>query len=302
MPNNNELSVVILNYNTKTLLKKSLETLFNSLREVYGVRVIVVDNASTDDSVNWLKENYPQVEVIKNSKNLGFAAGNNVALKKCQSAFILLLNPDTELSVETVKIMLDYMKKNPEVGVSTCRINLKNGLLDDACHRGFPTPWNAFCHFSGLGRIFPQSKLFNGYHLGYQNLNKIHEIDACCGAFMFVRKEVGRKLNWFDEDYYWYGEDLDFCYRIKQTGAKIIYNPQTSILHWKGAASGMKKASEKITTADDATKKRAVLASIEAMKIFYQKHYVKKYPKFLNRLVMIGINFLEQRRLSKLKI
>lgn len=298
----NELSVVILSYNTKDLLNKCLLSVTRAIGKREDIEIIVVDNASTDGSIEMVEQRYKDVRILRNKKNLGFASGNNRALKKCQSRFVLLLNSDTEILPETLDVILKYMNNNTHVGVATCLIKLKNGQIDDACHRGFPSPWNALCHFSGLGKIFPQSVIFNGYHLGYQNLDKIHEIDACCGAFMMIRLEVGQKLKWLDEDYFFYGEDLDFCYRVKQLGWKIIFNPETSIIHWKGVSSGMKETSRDITKADEETKRKAVSASTQAMKLFYQKHYVQKYPRILTKAVLAGINFLEQKRLSDLKM
>jgi len=297
----NELSIVILSYNTKDLLNKCLLSVTKAIGKRQDIEIIVVDNASTDGSAQMVEQRYKSIEILRNKENLGFAGGNNIALKRCQSRFVLLLNSDTEILPEALDIMLEYMNNNLQVGAATCMIRLKNGQIDDACHRGFPTPWNAFCHFSGLGKLFPLSTLLNGYHLGYQNLDKIHEIDACCGAFMMIRQVVGQKLNWLDEDYFFYGEDLDFCYRVKQNGWKIIFNPEASIVHWKGVSSGMKETSSEITTADKETKKRAVSASIQAMKLFYQKHYVKKYPRILTKAILVGINLLEQNRLKSLE-
>jgi len=247
-----------------------------------------------------IKKKFPNVNLISSKKNLGFAAGNNLGIKMAVGEYVLLLNPDTEIEINTFKIMIDYLKSNPKVGAATCRVELKNGKLDDACHRGFPTPWNAFCHFSGISQLFPNSCFLNGYHLGYQNLDKIHEIDSCAGAFLLVRKEIGDSINWLDEDYFWYGEDLDFCYRVKQKGWKIMYVPIIKILHWKGASSGIRQESKNISNASLETRKKAVMASTQAMRLFYQKHYLKKYPSIITGFVLFGINYLEKRRLTKI--
>jgi len=271
-----DLSVLIVNFNTKELLQRCLESINNSEKESYQFEVIVVDNASSDQSAEMIKKKFPNVNLISSKKNLGFAAGNNLGIKMAVGEYVLLLNPDTEIEINTFKIMIDYLKSNPKVGAATCRVELKNGKLDDACHRGFPTPWNAFCHFSGISQLFPNSCFLNGYHLGYQNLDKIHEIDSCAGAFLLVRKEIGDSINWLDEDYFWYGEDLDFCYRVKQKGWKIMYVPIIKILHWKGASSGIRQESKNISNASLETRKKAVMASTQAMRLFYQKHYLKK--------------------------
>ncbi len=286
--------------------------------------IIVVDNNSTDGTKEYLKEiqekrnlaasggrnlsrqgrdeikisrsKFPNFKVIFNNDNLGFAKANNQGIKIAEGKYILFLNPDTIVLPETLPFMLEFMKKNPAVGVATCRVELVDGKLDEACHRGFPTPWNAFCHFSGLEKLFPHSRLFAGYYLGYLDLNTTHEIDSCVGAFMLVPRLVGEKIGWWDEDYFWYGEDIDFCYRVKKAGFKVMFVPKVKIIHYKGASSGIKKTKSK---ADFKTREKAMLASTQAMRIFYQKHYRGKYPKPIEKLVFWGINLLEKASVRK---
>ncbi len=265
--------------------------------------IIVVDNNSNDDSVEMLENLKLKIEnlklkIIVNNNNTGFAKANNQGIKKSRGKYVLFLNPDTIVLPETLPFMLEFMKKNPAVGVATCRVELVDGKLDEACHRGFPTPWNAFCHFSGLEKLFPHSRLFAGYYLGHLNLNTTHEIDSCVGAFMLVPRLVGEKIGWWDEDYFWYGEDIDFCYRVKKAGFKVMFVPKVKIIHYKGASSGIKKTKSK---ADLKTKEKAMLASTQAMRIFYQKHYRGKYPKPVEKLVFWGINLLEKARVRKIK-
>ncbi|MCJ7793291.1 MAG: glycosyltransferase family 2 protein [Candidatus Marinimicrobia bacterium] len=291
------LSVIILNYNTHVFLQACLRSLAKSQKEKITLETIVVDNASTDGSGEMVKENFPEVKLIMNKKNIGFAAANNQAVKKAKGQYLLFLNPDTLVQPETLKTMVKYMKKNPKTGAATCRVELTNGQLDYACHRGFPTPWNAFTYFSGLAKLFPKSKLFSGYTLSHLSLQKTHPIDSACGAFLMVRREAGEESHWWDEDYFWYGEDLDFCYRLKEKGWRIDYVPQTKIIHYKGAASGIKKHSQKLATATKETKKRAIKASTEVMRVFFQKHYQNKYPQPIYWLVMSGINLLEKYRM-----
>ena len=290
-----DLSIIIVSYNTKNFLRRCLESLSPNKE------IIVVDNGSVDGSVEMVSKDFPQLKLIKNKKNLGFAKANNLAIKKASGRYILFLNPDTVVQKNTLKTMVKFMEENPQVGAATCRVELPNGQLDQACHRGFPTAWNAFCYFSGLGKLFPKSKIFAGYSLTCLPLDKTHEIDASAGAFLIVRREIGESLNWFDEDYFWYGEDLDFCYRLKQKGWKIMFVPTTKIIHWKGAASGIKKHSQKISSAKKQTRIKATKASIEVMRIFFKKHYQNKYPRFVYWLVMLGIKLLEKIRLSRIK-
>ncbi|MEK7450404.1 MAG: glycosyltransferase family 2 protein [Patescibacteria group bacterium] len=282
-----DLSIIIVNYNTKSFLKNLLDSIKKSVSKRITYEVIVIDNASTDG----LPTETLSFKLIKNKENLGFSKANNQGIKASQkSRYLLFLNPDTVMQNNTVEEMIKFMDAHRDAGAATCKIVMPNGEIDDASHRGFPTPWNSFSYFSGLSKIFPKSKLFNGYNLGWMNFGKVHEIDACAGAFMIVRREAGEAIGWWDEDYFFYGEDLDFCYMLKQLDWKIYYVPQVWILHYKGVAGGIKKISQNISTADLETKKRATKARFSAMKIFYKKHYVKKYPKIITWLVMLAIN------------
>lgn len=275
-------------------MQKCLKSLFSALDEIEDkTEVIVVDNGSTDDSIKYVqtfKRSNVQTFLIENKKNLGFARANNQGIRQASGDYILLLNPDTVVFKNTLKTVLDFMDKNINVGAVTCRVELPDGSLDDACHRGFPTPWNAFCYFFGLAKIFPKSQFLNGYHLGYRDIDKIHEIDSGVGAFMMIRKRAGDEVSWLNEEFFWYGEDLDFCYRLKNNkGWKIFFIPSVKIIHYKGISSGIKKHSYRIARADKKTKISTTLARFEAMKIFYRRHYFKKYPRFLTGLVFLAI-------------
>jgi hypothetical protein len=198
--------------------------------------------------------------------------------------------------------VIGFMEKHPQAGAASCYLRLFNGEIDEACHRGFPTPWRAFCYFSGLAKIFPRSRFFSGYTLGYlRDSPKPHEIDSCSGSFLLVRRKVGEQVGWWDEDYFWYGEDLDFCFRIKKAGWKIYFIPQVKIIHYRGVTSGIKKHSQGLSKASKKTRLRAALASTEAMRIFYRKHYSLKYPSFFRRMIFLAIGVLEKYRVWSVK-
>ncbi|MDD3679537.1 MAG: glycosyltransferase family 2 protein, partial [Candidatus Shapirobacteria bacterium] len=235
---------------------------------------------------------------IFNKDNAGFAKANNQGIERARGKYVLFLNPDTIVYPNTLNKTINYLAKNDDVGLVTCLIELADGSFQKECHRGFPTPWRAFCHFSGLGKLFPNSKIFAGYFLGHLPKNTIHEIDACVGAFMLVKKKIGDKIGWWDEDFFWYGDDLDFCYRIKQAKLKVVFYPEVKITHYQGASSGIKKTKSKT---NKETKKRVMVASIEAMRVFYQKHYQRKYPRLVGVLVMTGISWLEKIRLFQVE-
>lgn len=290
------LSVVIVSYNTKEFLKECLLSIADS--QLTAIEIIVVDNASEDGTVEEVQSNNVKLKIIQNEKNLGYAKANNIGVREAKGDYILFLNPDTLVNKDAIKKMVAFISNHKDVGAVTCRVNLPNGNLDDSCHRGFPTPWNAFCYFSGLSRIFPRSRIFAGYSLGWMDLSKTHEIDSCAGAFMIVRRKAGEEINWWDEDFFWYGEDLDFCYRLKEKGWKIYFVPGASILHYKGISGGIKGHSKHLSTATRETKTRAINARFEAMELFYKKHYENKYPSFVTWFVSQAIKLKRLRALK----
>lgn len=275
------LSVVILNYNTGDFLVGCLRSL-DKVKAEADLDIWVVDNLSGDDSFEDARKEFPNIHYIKNEKNLGFSGGNNTALRKVQSEYVLILNPDTEVLPGTLEHLLAYMENHPEAGACSPRVELSDGKLDWASHRGFPTPWASLLYY-----FFQNDRL---YHLSGRDFSKPHEVDSLTGAFILTRKSVLDKVGLFDESYFMYAEDLDLCYRIKKAGYKIMYLPQVKIIHYKGVSSGLKKHSQEITTASGESKIRAFNAFYETMKIFYQKNLSESYPFFVNWLVYGGIN------------
>jgi GT2 family glycosyltransferase len=289
-----DLSIIIVNYNTREFLKRCIVSIAENVKEI-TYETIVVDNNSSDGSAEMIKKEFPKVRLIANKINGGFSKANNQGVKiSKESKYILFLNPDTIVKNMTLERMINFMDTHKDVGASTCKLIMPNGKIDDATHRGFPTPWNALCHFSGLARIFPSSRIFAGYNLGWMDFNSIHEIDVLAGAFMLIRRNAGEEVKWWDEDYFFYGEDIDFCYLLKQKGWKIYYVPDVFITHYKGVSGGIKSVSKEITTASEETKKRAIKWRFEAMRIFYKKHYQQKYPRIINLLVNAGIAVREK--------
>lgn len=301
--NKADLSIVVLNYNTKKLTLeciKSIEDNYQNEIKSGAYEVIVADNASPDGSLEAFRgfKKYTKIKtyhVVDNDGNIGFSKGNNNALKYATARYILFLNPDTIVYPKTLNRMIDFMDEHTDAGAVTCKVEIPNGGIDEASHRGFPTPWNSFSHFTGLEKLFPRTKLFCGYIQGYKDLSKVHEVDAVSGAFLFVRADVGEKIGWWDEDYFFYGEDLQFCYNIRKLGFKIYYVPDVSILHYGGVSSGIKKQSHNITTADREHRRIMQEHRFDAMKIFYKKNYEKKYPSVLTKAVYFGISLLHKK-------
>lgn len=285
-----DLSVLILSYNTEELTKKCLDLLHSSLQKTsLKTEIIVVDNASSDNSVVMLSEMQNKFQkdnidfkLIVNTSNSGFSGGNNQALEVAVGKYALYLNSDVMVNDINFEKLLEYMDENPDVAGLTVKVILPEGGIDPASHRGFPTPWNAFSYFLKLEKITKHipvlNRIFGGYHLTYLPLNTIHEIDAPAAAFYLSRKDVLDRLGGFDaKSFFAYGEDIDLTYRTKQLGYKIMYYPLYTVIHYK-SSSGLKNKNKNIRT-----KTRQHFN--EAMKIFYRKHYDKKYPSFVNTLM-----------------
>lgn len=230
------VSVIIVSFNVRGFL----ENLINSLkRALEGIEseIIVVDNFSDDDTVEFLKRTFPDVRLIENNINVGFGRANNQGVKVSTGEYLLLINPDAIVEENTVKEMLAFCREHPEAGASSCKVLNGDGTLQKTCRRGFPTPWVAFTKISGLSAVFPRTRLFGRYNLTYLNPEEEHEVDAIGGSFMFIPRSVFEKVGGFDEDYFMYGEDIDLCYRIKEAGYKVFYTPRTTAIHFKGESA-----------------------------------------------------------------
>ncbi len=282
-----DLSIIIVSFNTRDLTLECIRSVVRTVKKS-SYEIIVVDNDSKDDSVREIRKE-SRIKIIENFENFGFSKANNIGVKESSGRYVLFLNSDTVVYDNTIDGMVKFMDQNKDAGAATCFVRLPNGKLDDAAHRGFPTPLRALSHFSNISKVFRNSRIFAGYSLGHLDLSKTHEIDALAGAFMLVRGEAGRQAGWWDEDFFWYGDDLDFCYRLKEKGWKIYFVPQFEILHYKGASGGIKKHSKHVSTANNETRRRAHEARFSAMKIFYDKHYRNRYPWYVRNLVLAGI-------------
>lgn len=280
-----DLAVIILNYNTRDLLADCLRSVMKQ-QSGLQIGVCVVDNASSDGSVEMVRRDFPGVQVIANQVNLGYSAGNNRGLRwfgfgdnnrSTQSLprFALLLNPDTLVPPATFAQMVDFMQGKPGAGVAGPRVRRPDGSLDRACRRSFPTPQVSFYRMIGLSRLFPKSERFNAYNLEYLPEDAVHQVDSVVGAYMQVRAEAIVACGLLDESFFMYGEDLDWAKRIKDAGWEVWYNGQTQITHVKEAASSQSAKSR--------------IDFYEAMWIFYRKHYRASTARWLDVAITAGI-------------
>lgn len=275
-----DLTLIVLSYNTQFWLKKTLETLkkFYLDHTKYQIKTVVVDNGSTDGSIEMIKQEMKWAELIESGENLGFAGGNNLALKRVASRYAMLLNSDLEFKENSdLDVLIEYMDDHPEGGVITPRVEFVSGQIDPACHRGEPTLWAAATYFLKLEFWFPHSKLFGQYHQRYKDMDSHHLIDACSGAAMMVRKIAMDEVRYLDERYFMYAEDLDWCHRFRDTGYQVVYHPQATVIHHK-YKSGIKSSSKQIA-------KTTNRYFYDTMLQYYDKYYSQKYPPIIRQLI-----------------
>lgn len=272
-----KLAVIIVNYNVTFFLEQCLNSVARAM-EKEPAEVWVVDNNSVDGSVEMVAEKFPWVRLIANKDNKGFSRANNQAMEQSSCKYQLLLNPDTVVEEETFKKVVDYMDAHPDVGGLGVRMVDGKGKFLPESKRGLPTPAVAFYKIFGISSLFPKSKRFGRYHLGYLSEFEINEIEILSGAFMLMRKEALDKVGLLDEDFFMYGEDIDLSYRILKGGYKNVYFPDTRIIHYKGEST--KKSSVNY-----------VFVFYRAMVIFARKHFSQKNAKLFSFLINSAIYF-----------
>ena len=293
-----DLAIVIVNYNVCDLLRDCLKSVYASAGVTF--EVCVVDNASPDDSADMVAREFPQAHLIRNTNNLGYAAANNLGLRyfgfsdrasanndqsKIQNPkseiprYALLLNPDTVVPSAAFAQMIQLMDEHADLGVSGPKLVRRDGALDLACRRGFPTVEVSFWRLTKLSKIFPRSRRFGRYNMTYLDPDRPAEIDSVVGAFMLVRREAIEQAGLLDEIFWMYGEDLDWAYRIKRCGWKVYYYPAVVVTHVKRASSSQ----------DNAGAAKAKYEFDRAMWLFYRKHYRAATPGPIDWLVRLGL-------------
>jgi N-acetylglucosaminyl-diphospho-decaprenol L-rhamnosyltransferase len=276
-----DVSIVILNYNTREHLRACLQALLtegsSTLRKGrIETEVFVVDNASSDGSADMVAADFPSVRLIRSQRNGGYAYGNNLALRHATGEAVLVLNPDTLLPPGGLVAMLDALQRHPEAGILGPKLLRPDGSMHLACRRSFPTPSVAFYRFTGLSRVFAKSERFGRYNLTYIDPDLAIEVDSVCGACMLVRRAVIERIGLLDERFFMYGEDLDWCLRTREAGWTVRYEPSIVVQHQHGAASRQRAF-------------RTNFYFFRAMDLFYRKHYVQRYHPLLTGVVRTSI-------------
>jgi len=271
-----DVSILIANYNSKDNLNNCISSIIESIRE-HSYEMIVVDDASSDGSADIVHEKYPQAKVIKNRVNLGYVKSNNIGMRASSGRYVMSLNNDTKVSGRAVDSLIDFMDKNPDAGAVGPKLLNSDGSVQLQARRGFPTLLNSLFYFSGLNGLFPKNRFMGGYLLTYLDDRSVVEVDSLCGAAMIVRREVIDKVGLMDENYFMYGDDIDWCYRIKKAGWKVYYVPEAEIIHYGGRGGSRRRSF------------RNILKFHRAMAVFYGKHYSSSHLFLLNWLVYTGI-------------
>lgn len=228
-----KISVIIISYNVRSFLRQCIKSVLNS-EGINDIEIIVFDNNSFDQSADMVTSEFPAVKLIKNSKNLGFAAAVNAAVSNSVGDKICLLNPDCVLKTDTLIKLAEYLNNNSETGIVGAKVINADGTIQRASRRSFPTFFMGFSRLFGLDRLFPNSKLFGAYNQTHQSEKDIQKSDAVSGSCMMFSRSHFDVLNGFDEKFFLYFEDTDFCERMKIQGLNVIYNPNAVVIHYKG--------------------------------------------------------------------
>ena len=268
-----DLSVIIVNYNVRQFLESALASVGRAMEGVDG-EIFVVDNASDDGSAEMVHATFPDVQLIQNDTNIGFARANNAGLARARGRLILLINPDTIVQEDSLREMIRFFDENPDAGLAGCKIMNPDGTFQLPCRRSFPTPWVAFTKIVGLSALFPKSRLFGRYNLTYLSPDETYEVDAVSGSFMMIRREVYEKIGGLDEAFFMYGEDLDWCYRVGEAGYKVYYVHSTKVIHFKGESTKRSAINE-------------VAVFYDAMRLFVDKHFNRS--RLLKGILRFGI-------------
>jgi len=261
------LSIVIVTYNSRQEIAACLDSL---PPELFGlpVEVILVDNASSDGTLDFVRASYPRVTAFSTGGNPGFGAANNIGVHRSTGEYLLFLNPDTQMNRTSLEHCLRRLQTEPEIGIISPKLVLANGEMDLACRRSVPTAWDGLTRSTGLSRLFPRVKWCAGYNLTYLPENDTYPVGAVNGAFMMMRRRLFTRIGGFDEQFFMYGEDLDICLRCSQAGFKVIYDGRHSVIHLKGCSSRkLHKAMSK--------------ALFAGTKQFYLKHFNPKNSRFV---------------------
>jgi hypothetical protein len=272
-----DISVCIVNWNTKDLLCNCIESINNNTTIYINYEIIVLDNNSSDGSVEMVRQRFPNCILLESKDNIGFSAGNNACLRKAHGKYIFFLNPDTILSTNALLGMFNFLEINSDMGAVGCKLLNQDKSIQFICARTYPTLFNQLTYLLMLNKLLPKSKIFSTIEMGYWDHKDSQIVDCLSGACIFARKSIIEELSGFDEKYFMYGEDVDLCYRIKKAGWKIYYLASEEIYHLEGQSS--RKRTER---------NFAAIKQRESNLYFFSKHYGKLSSYIYRGIIFIG--------------
>lgn len=271
-----DLSVCIVSFNTRDLLRDCLNSLYSSSTR-YSYEVVITDNGSSDGSQEMLAAEFPRVQVIRNDTNQGYTRPMNQALQAGSGRYLMQLNPDTLLHPGLIDTLVDYMDANSQVGICTPKVLNRDGTLQKQCRRSAARPWDAISYILGLSLLFPKSRVFGRYLMEYLPDDQIAEVEAVSGSCMLIRRAVIEQIGYLDEQFFAYQEDAEFCFRARKAGWKIFFVPQAQITHFGGLGGSR------------FVPYRGIYAWHHSFYLYYRKHLAREYFFLINGLVYLGI-------------
>jgi GT2 family glycosyltransferase len=276
-----DLSICIVTLNTRQYLRDCLDSLAAHPGSL-PTEIIVVDNASTDGTQTMLAAEYPHVALIQNEKNEGFARPSNQAMRAATGRYLLLLNPDTLVHAGALDTLLTFLEQHPHAGIVGPKVLNRDGSLQMACRRGIPRPGAMISYFLKLHRLFPHSIRFGGYLLNYLDENETHLVDGVSGSCMLVRRSAAEQAGYFDEQFFAYQEDADFCFQVQRLGWQVYYHPAARITHFGGQGGSR------------AQPYRAIVAWHRSYYLFYRKNLAHHYCFIFNAVyyALMGVKLL----------
>ncbi len=266
-----DISICIVTYQARDLLKDCLDSIYQC-PPASTFEIIVVDNHSQDGVIEMIRKEYPDVQLIENATNEGYTRPMNQALKAGSGRYLIQLNPDTLVPPEMFDRLVRFMEEHPEAGICTPKVLNRDGTLQKQCRRSAARPWDAFTYFTGLSKRYPKDRRFAGYLMTYLDENEVNAVEAVSGSCMFIRREVIRQIGYLDELFFAYQEDADFCFRARQAGWKIYYNPEAQIIHYGGQGGSKVEVY------------RSIYQWHRSYFLYYRKHLARDYFFLLNGL------------------
>jgi GT2 family glycosyltransferase len=273
---NVDVSICIVSFRTRDLLRDCLGSIYKTVDSL-SFEIIIVDNNSQDGTLEMLNAEFPGVRLLVNDHNAGYTRPNNQAIRESNGRYVVLINPDTVVKPNAIAELFHFLEDHPEVGIVGPKVLNRDGTLQKQCRRSEARPWDSFCYFSGLSRLFPHDRRFAGYLMTYLDENLVHEAEAVSGSCMMIRRQVIEQIGYQDENFFAYQEDTDYCRRTRLAGWKVFYNPSAQIIHYGGEGGS------------NVQPFRSIIEWHRSYYLYYRKHFSRDYFFVFNAIYYLGM-------------